>query len=90
MAWDPPGKCDSVVRFGYGIYHIMQGTGLAETSNPNGLVTLTFPWNDTNGDTIPQLNERLPANATPVGSSGGAQINRNMSRPYFGRNQRWL
>lgn len=82
VAFDPTGKGDSVFRFGYGIYYIMQGTGLAETANPNGLITLTFPWNDTNGDKIPQLNEWLPANATPVASSGGAQINRNMSRPY--------
>src|SRR5437588_131195 len=82
VAFDPTGKGDSVIRFGYGIYYIMQGTGLAETANPNGLITLTFPWNDTNGDKIPQLSEWLPANATPVASSGGAQINSNMSRPY--------
>jgi Carboxypeptidase regulatory-like domain/TonB dependent receptor len=82
VAFDPTGKGDSVLRFGYGIYYIMQGTGLAETSNPVGLVTLTFPWKDTNGDKIPQQSEWLPTGATPVGSSGGAQINRNMSRPY--------
>jgi hypothetical protein len=82
VAFDLTGKGDSVLRFGYGIYYIMQGTGLAEAANPVGLISLTFPWNDTDKDKIPQLSEWLPSGATPVGSSGGGKINRNMSRPY--------
>lgn len=82
LAFDLTGNGDSVLRFGYGIYYIMQGTGLAEAANPVGLITQTFPWNDSNKDKIPQLSEWLPAGATPVGSSGGGHINPNMSRPY--------
>ena len=82
VAFDVTGKGDSVVRFNYGRYYIMQGTGLAETANPVGLISQTFPWTDTNGDGIPQIGEWLPPGATPVGASGGGHINRNMSRPY--------
>ncbi len=80
-AFDLTGKGDSVVRFSYGRYYIMQGTGLAETANPVGLLTQTFSWTDANGDGIPQQSEWLQG-ATPVGASGGGNINRNMSRPY--------
>jgi hypothetical protein len=85
VAFDLTGKGDSVLRFAYGIYYIMQGTGLAETANPVGLVTQTFQWNDPDVATVqdpPQQSEWLPAGATAVGSSGAAQINTNMKRPY--------
>jgi hypothetical protein len=82
VAFDPGGKGTSVLRFAFGIYQALQGTALSEFSNPNGLLSLTFPWNDSNGDKIPQINEWLPPGAVPINSSGGFQIDRNASRPY--------
>ncbi|HEX8836608.1 MAG TPA: TonB-dependent receptor [Candidatus Acidoferrum sp.] len=86
VAFDPTGKGDSVLRFGYGIYYIMQGTGLAETSNPVGLASKTYTWNAPPGTTTPQLSQWLPQGAAtvPVTESGGSSthINPNMSRPY--------
>src|SRR5467141_1859193 len=86
LAFDVTGKGDAVVRFSYGRYYIMQGTGLAETVNPVGLFGKYYAWNDSNGDRIPQQNEWLPqgAKTDPVNAFGGSSthINSNMSRPY--------
>ena len=86
VAFDPTGNGTSVIRASYGIYYIMQGTGLAETANPVGLFGKYYAWTDTNADGIPQESEWLPQGAAtnPVSEFGGSSthINTNMSRPY--------
>ena len=86
LAFDVTGKGNSVLRFNYGRYYIMQGTGLAETANPVGLAGKFYSWTDSNGDGIPQTNEWLPngANTIPVNAFGGSSthINTSMNRPY--------
>jgi hypothetical protein len=82
VAYDLTGSGTSVVRFSYGRYYKMQGTGLAETVNPVGLAGKTFDWTDTNTDGIPQTDEWI--NNTQVGAFGGTSthINSKMDRPY--------
>jgi len=86
LAYDVTGKGNSVLRFNYGRYYIMQGTGLAESANPVGLSGKYYSWTDSNGDGIPQTNEWLPNGAAtvPVNAFGGSttQANAHMSRPY--------
>ncbi len=86
LAFDVTGKGDSVVRFSYGRYYKMQGTGLAENTNPLGSASRTYSWTDTNNDGIPQQSEWLPqgANTVPVSVSGGTSthIDSKMGRPY--------
>jgi hypothetical protein len=83
LAFDVTGKGTSVVRFSYGRYYKMEGTGIVDSVNPVGLSTKTFLWNDTNGDGIPETNEWI--NNQQVGASGGASgttIDPHMKRPY--------
>ncbi len=83
LAFDLTGKGDSVVRFSYGRYYKMQGTGLAETSNPVGFAGQYYSWIDGNGDRIPQQGEWLvPSQLVFAFGGSSTHINKNMSRPY--------
>ena len=83
LAFDLTGKGDSVVRFSYGRYYKMQGTGLAETSNPVGFAGQYYSWIDGNGDRIPQQSEWLvPSQLVFAFGGSSTHINKNMSRPY--------
>ena len=83
VALDLTGKGDSVVRLSYGRFYIMQGTGLAETSNPVGFAGQGYTWNDSNKDGIPQQSEwMVPGQLVFAFGGSSTHINRNMSRPY--------
>jgi hypothetical protein len=82
-AYDLTGKGKSVIRAYFGQFDVIEGAGLAEQVNPNGLSTQVYTWNDTNGDGIPQPGEwDLPANL--ISASGGVvtTIDKNLKRTY--------
>ncbi len=82
-AWDVTGKGTSVIRAYFGQFDIIEGAGLAEQINPNGLSTQVYKWTDTNGDGIPETSEwDSPANL--LAASGGVvtTVDKNLKRPY--------
>lgn len=83
MAYDLTGRGRSVIRGYFGQFDIIQGAGLAEQVNPNGLSTQVYTWTDTNGDGIPQTDE-WNAPTKLVAASGGVvtSIDKNLKRPY--------
>ena len=83
LALDVTGKGTSVLRFSYGRFYKMEGTGLVETVNPVGFAGQGYSWTDTNGDSIPQVSEwKNPANFLFGFGGTSTHIDPNMSRPY--------
>ena len=83
VAFDPTGKGASVLRFSYGLFFKMEGTGIVETVNPVGFAGKTFVWHDTNGDGIPQPSEwDAPANFVSGFGGTSTHIDPNLTRPY--------
>lgn len=82
-AYDLTGKGKSVLRAYFGQFDIIEGAGLAEQVNPNGLSYQLYTWNDTNADGFPQQSEwDTPGNL--VAQSGGVvtTVDPNLKRPY--------
>jgi Carboxypeptidase regulatory-like domain/TonB dependent receptor len=83
LALDVTGKGTSVIRFSYGRFYKMEGTGLVETVNPVGFAGKGFSWTDSNGDGIPQVSEwKNQANFLFAFGGTSTHIDPHMSRPY--------
>jgi hypothetical protein len=86
LAWDVTGKGTSVLRFSYGRFYKMEGTGLVEQVNPVGFAGQIYRWNssdDSNGDGIPQVNEwKHPAQLLSSFGGTSTHIDPHMKRPY--------
>jgi hypothetical protein len=83
LALDVTGNGTSVLRFSYGRFYKMEGTGLVEQVNPVGFAGKAFTWVDTNGDGIPQPSEwKNPANLLYSFGGTSTHIDPHMSRPY--------
>ena len=83
LAFDVTGKGSSVLRFSYGLFYKMEGTGIVETVNPVGFAGRTYSWNDLNGDGIPQPNEwDNPVNFVSAFGGTSTHIDPHLTRPY--------
>ena len=83
LAFDITGHSTSVLRFSYGRFYKMEGTGIVETVNPVGFAGQGFSWTDTNADGIPQTSEwKDPANFLFAFGGTSTHIDAKLSRPY--------
>jgi hypothetical protein len=81
VAYDFTGKGNSVLRFGYSRFYLMEGTQLVEAVNPNGLNSQTYTWNGAMANGLP-TGFLSPSNL--ISKSGGvvSHLDPNLKRPY--------
>ena len=81
VAYDFTGNGNSVIRFGYGRYYLMEGTQLVEAVNPNGLSSRTYLWDGSSANGIP-TGFLDPSKL--IGQTGGivTHIDPNLKHPY--------
>lgn len=81
VAFDPTGRGNQVFRASFATFEFQQGTGPAESVNPNAFSSFTYTWNgatDANG--LPTGFQGSP----PVSATGGVNtvVDPHLKRPY--------
>jgi len=80
VAYDLLGTGKTVLKLNYGMYRFNPGVGIAANANPNQQVkSLTYAWNDRNGDKIYQPGEEGAITANAL--SGAISVDPNMKQP---------
>jgi hypothetical protein len=82
VTYDIAGDGRTVVKASYGLFWHNPGPGVSADANPNqNNKSVTYTWNDANGDRLYQSGEQVGA---PTASSlaGTVQLDPNLSQPY--------
>jgi hypothetical protein len=81
VVFDLGGDGRSVIKANYGLFWHNPGVGVAEDANPNQpLKTVTYSWNDANGDRRWQPGEEVNRTATAL--AGEITVDPNLKQPY--------
>ena len=81
VTYDVAGDGRTVVKASYGLFWHNPGPGVSANANPNqNNKSVTYTWNDINGDRLFQLGEQ--GNITSSTLSGTIQLDENLKQPY--------
>jgi hypothetical protein len=81
VVFDLGGDGRSVVKANYGLFWHNPGVGIADDANPNqALKTVTYTWNDINGDRRWQPGEEVNRTATAL--AGDITVDPDLKQPY--------
>jgi hypothetical protein len=82
VVYDLTGDGKTVLKANYGLFRHNPGPGIAGSANPNQAAkTLTYTWNDLNGDLRFQQGEQVALQSDLTGP-GGIQIDPDIKQPY--------
>ena len=81
-AYDLFGNGKTAIKGNFGLYLQSEGTGFANTYNPQIFATDTRTWNDNNRDDIAQENELGPTSNLTFGVRRNQNADPDIQRPY--------